>query len=69
MGNKFTDADKQKVIEFLNFVAKKAEFTCNTSEIIEYFKLLNYMQVQILKKIEDNILEIKEIKTPKIPEE
>lgn len=69
--NKFTEEDKKKIIEFMNFVAKKAEFTCNTGEIIEYFKLLNYMQTTILKKIDANIFEIVGINQnpPIIPEE
>jgi len=58
MENKFTDDDKQKVIQFLNFIAGKAKFDVNTHEIIEYFKLLNHMQKHIIPKIDSNILEI-----------
>jgi hypothetical protein len=38
--------------------AKNAEFKFNTTEIIEYFKLLSHMQSKILPKIEANILEV-----------
>lgn len=56
--NKFTQDDKEKVIQFLNYVAKHANFNFNTSEVINYFKLLSHMQQVILPKIESNILEI-----------
>lgn len=55
---KFNKEDKQKVIDFLNMTAKNAEFKFNTTEIIEYFKLLSHMQSKILPKIEANILEV-----------
>jgi hypothetical protein len=58
---KFTEEDKQKFIEFLNTVAKSAEFKMKTEEIINYFKLLSYMQQKILPKIEANILEVKKV--------
>lgn len=64
MENKFTEEDKQKIVEFLNIVAKKAKFEMDTKEIIEYFKLLNYMQATILSKIDENILEVVKIHTP-----
>jgi hypothetical protein len=61
---KFSEEDKQKVIEFLNITAKNAEFKFNTTEIIQYFKLLSFMQQQLLPKIEANILEIKRVILP-----
>jgi len=61
MDNKFTEDDKQKFIQFLNYIAKNAEFTLKTQEIIEYFKLLTHMQKEILPKIESNIFEVKKI--------
>lgn len=63
-GNNFNDDDKKKVVEFLNFVAQKAEFKMNTQEVIGYFKLLSYMQQELLPKIDSNVLEIKEINEP-----
>ena len=62
MEGKFNSEDKEKVIMFLNFVAKKANFNMNTQEIIEYFKLINHMQQVILPKIDKNILEILDVK-------
>lgn len=46
--------DYTKVIDFLNMVANKATFSFNTQETIEYFRLLNYMQVTILNKIKES---------------
>lgn len=59
---KFNEEDKQKFVEFLNSVAKTAEFKMNTNELISYFRLLSHMQQVILPKINANILEIKAIK-------
>jgi ABC-type uncharacterized transport system ATPase subunit len=62
MENKFKDDDKEKVIEFLNFIAEKAVFNgLKVQDNIKFFRLLNHMQTQILPKIEANILEIKKI--------
>ena len=58
---KFSEEDKQKVIDFLNITAKNAKFEFNTTEIIQYFKLLSFMQQQLLPKIDANILEIKRV--------
>ena len=55
---KFTKEDKEKVVEFLNLVAKHAKFKFNTTEVIEYFKALAHMQQKILPKIEANIFEV-----------
>jgi len=58
---RFTEEDKQKLIEFLNLIAKNAKFTLDTAEVIQYFKSLSYMQQRILPKIEANIFEIKKV--------
>lgn len=70
--DKFTEEDKKKFIEFLNFIATHAKFgEVDTKFCIEYFKLLNFMQTSVLKKIDANILEIKAVthNPPAIPEE
>jgi len=60
--NKFTDADKEKVVEFLNFIAIRAEFSnWKTEDSVKHFKLLAHMQQVILPKIEANIFEVKEV--------
>jgi len=58
---KFKKVDKEKFIEFLNFIAKHAKFEINTQEVINYFKLLSHMQTEILTKIDSNILEIEKV--------
>lgn len=57
----FSEEDKQKIIEFLNYVAKHAEFKMKTSELISYFKLLSYMQQTLIPKVDANILEVKRV--------
>lgn len=57
----FNEEDKQKVVEFLNMVAKHAKFELSTAELISYFKLLSHMQTKILPKIDSNILELKRV--------
>ena len=58
MKHNFTEDDKKKVIEFLNCVAKNAKFDLSVPEIIEFFKLLSFMQQSLIPKIDANILEI-----------
>lgn len=65
MDTSFTEQDKQKVIEFLNSVAKFATFNMNTQELISYFKQLSFMQQTLLPKIEAHIFELKEVTTAK----
>lgn len=62
---KLTEKDKEDVIKFLNIVAEKAQFSFNTKEVIEYFKLLSTMQQIILPKIDANILEVIKVVEPK----
>lgn len=64
MENKFNDKDKEKVIDFLNFVAQKAEFKMNTQEAIKFYGLLSFMQKELIPKIDENILEIKRVIEP-----
>ena len=59
--NNFSEKDKEKFVEFLNIVAKKAKFEMDTNEIISYFSALSYMQQNLLPKIESNILEVKKV--------
>jgi len=65
MDNKFKEDDKARLIEFLNLIASKAEFKLNTAEVIKYFKLLSFMQSELLPKIDANIMEITKIIEPK----
>lgn len=63
--NNITEQDYQDFINFLNLVAKHAEFKMNTHELISYFKSLSKMQQVVAPKIKDNIFEVKEIVKPK----
>lgn len=54
----FTAADAEKLTQFLNFVANKAEFRVNVKEIIEFFKLLHWAQNELHKKVEGSVAEI-----------
>lgn len=55
----FNEEDKAKVTQFLNHIGKHATFEHKTSEAIDFFKLLSYMQQVLLPKIDANCLEIK----------
>lgn len=62
MDNKhFTKEDVNKVVDFLNMVASKAQFNMDTQEVIKYFGLLSHMQKSILPKLNDHILEISKL--------
>lgn len=57
----FTEDDKAKIVKFLNLVAKHARFDVDTSELIDFFKHLQFMQQVVVPKVENNIVEIKQI--------
>ena len=58
MENKFSEEDKGKVVDFLNMIVKHGRFDMTTLDIIKYFKLLNFMQTDLIPKIDQNVLEI-----------
>jgi len=62
--NSFNEKDKEKVINFLNMIAKHAKFEFNVQETISFYGLLSHMQQEIIKKIDSNILEIKSFIEP-----
>lgn len=62
MKNTFTEDDKNKVVELLNFIAKKATFPdWKTEDTIKHFKLLAHMQQVIIPKIEAHVFEMGQI--------
>lgn len=66
MNNTFKKEDKDKVIEFLNFIAKKAKFDdLSIQDSIDLVKLLTFMQQTLLTKIDSNILEVVRVVEPK----
>jgi len=59
MENNFNENDKKKLIEFLNLIAEKADFSnLKIADIIKIYGSLSYVQKEILPKIESNILEV-----------
>ena len=59
----FTEADQQRVVEFLNFLSAKATFNnLSLKETIQFYGLLSFFQKDLLKKIEANILEVKAVR-------
>lgn len=62
----FKEEDVKKLVEYLNFINDNAKFDgLKNLQIINYFKLLSYMQNTILPKMEANIVEIKKVIKPK----
>jgi len=55
----FTKNDTEKLAEFLNMVALKAEFNnMSIKDNIKLFGLLSFLQQTLIPKIESNILEV-----------
>lgn len=65
MNNHFTEEDKKKFVDFLNFIAERAIFSeWKTQDTVTHFKLLAHIQQVLLPKIDAHILEIKKIIEP-----
>lgn len=55
----FNQTDKEKIIEFLNLIAMKADFNnMSVKDNIKLFGLLTFMQKTLLDKIDNHLLEI-----------
>ncbi len=64
--NKFSEKDAEKLVSLLNFIATNAEFNkLKVRDVIEFYKQLNWAQIELLNKIQANVFEIKEIKKHK----
>lgn len=62
----FSDKDTEKFVMLLNFVATHAEFSKLTvQKCIEFTKLLNWAQADLLPKIEAHKFEVVAIKEHK----
>jgi|WetSurMetagenome_2_1015567.scaffolds.fasta_scaffold227410_2 hypothetical protein len=62
MENNFKQEDYDKLVDFLNFIAQKAEFNnWKTEDSIKHFKLLAHMQQSVLPKINAHILEVNRV--------
>lgn len=67
--SRFKEDDKKKLVDFLNFVAKKAKFSdLDIKEVIEFYGLLSFCQQTLMKKINDHIVEVVKIHEPIVPE-
>lgn len=68
MEGSFREEDREKFIEFLNFIAKKAKLkSMSVEETIKFYGLLSHMQQVLLPKINDHILEVKRVVEPEKP--
>lgn len=60
----WSDKDKEKIVELLNFIAVKAKFEMDVKECIKFYGLLNWAQQELIRKIDMSILEVKAIREP-----
>lgn len=70
MEDKFSEHDKEKLIEFLNLVAKHADFSdIKLTDIIKIYGALSHVQKEVIPKIQANIMEItKVVEADSIPD-
>lgn len=64
MDKGFKEKDLENLTKLLNFIAEKAEFKVNVKETISFYGLMAWAQQELMKKIKDNILEIKKVHEP-----
>lgn len=65
---KITDKDIERAVALLNFVAKRAEFNGMTvSSVLEFTKLLNWAQTELLPKLESNKFQVVALHEPTKP--
>lgn len=66
MDGKFTSKDTERLVELLNFVATKAEFNkLDVKAVLQFTKLLNWAQTDLLPKIESHKFEVVSLQEPK----
>lgn len=59
MDNKFTSKDYEKLVELLNLIATKGTFSnLDIASIIQFTRLLNWSQTELLPKIEAHRFEV-----------
>lgn len=59
----FSEKDSEKVVEFLNFIATNAKFDgMDVKKVIQFTKMLNWMQTDLLPRIEAHRFEILSVK-------
>jgi len=58
----FTEKDQENLVDFFNFISKKAKFSdMSIQDSILLVKLLGKVQKEILPKIEKHIFEVKRV--------
>jgi len=63
--NKFSEADVEKAVEFLNFIAMEASFKdMDVKKTIKFYGLLSWAQGQLVNKLKANILEVVAVHSP-----
>ena len=67
---RFSEEDVKNVVEFLNFVALNSKFNnLDIKQILQFSRLLNYMQTKLLAKIEAHrfeVLDVRQVKESKV---
>lgn len=68
--NKFTEDDKSKLVEALNFIANEAKFGDGPVRVDYSIKVRNHFAFlqTLIKKIDDSILEVKGVHEPETTE-
>lgn len=64
----WSDKDKANIVDFLNLIAEKGQFTLTVKESIKFYGYLSYLQKDLLSKIDASIVEVisvKEVNKPK----
>ena len=66
MDGKFTSRDTENLVQLLNFVATNAKFSgLDVKSIIQFTKLLNWAQTDLLPKIESHKFKVEALHKPK----
>jgi len=63
---RFTQEDEERTVELLNFIATHAEFkSLSVKQVLQFTKLLNWAQTQLLPKVSAHQFEILSVKEAK----
>ena len=67
LDSSFKEKDSENLVKLLNFIAKKGKFELEIKEVIELYGLMAWAQQELKSKIDNNILEVKDVKEPVKP--
>ena len=66
MDGKFTSKDVERMVELLNFVATHGKFDgLSVKTVLQFTRLLNWAQTDLLPKIETHKFEVVSVTQPK----